>query len=375
MKRLIRDDRTLLWKLGFYLLANSFIFFSFIHFLFLTLLALLQYTIFFFFIFAFFPFLFSFPHIILAFFLKCAKFYHCRASSILYYPSFFNSICLYLFSTSRTRYPLPILFLVDPSYSRIFYPIIFFLLSRTVIFSSASSPFALIAFSVTRLQHYLWFSSHTLLIHTLLPLLSSPCLTHPPSHSHASPSISFTTFLPPILSLPPLSHATWSYTFVLLFGIASICISFPLSSSRFTSVDRDSRVSRCRRRGWTRTDWWRLSSVARGCKKRGVANRIVVGASIVTVLNERPWQSVSFPATGTRGTRQFYQFISIPAEVWPTRSQRPFCFLNATRPYRQRVPRDRRRGHLLLSEPDVFSRIVLSSRDKKAYWPNNHTIT
>lgn len=92
---------------------------------------------------------------------------------------------------------------------------------------------------------------------------------------------------------------------------------------------------------------------------RGGGEPHVVGVSIVTVLNERPWQSVSFPAAETRGTRQFYQFISIPVEAWPTRTQGPFCFFNATRSHRRRVPRDRERGHLLLSEPDVLLRTTL----------------
>lgn len=98
----------------------------------------------------------------------------------------------------------------------------------------------------------------------------------------------------------------------------------------------------------------------------------MVGASIVTVLNERPWQSVSFPAAETRGTRQFYQFISIPVEAWPTRTQGPFCFLNATRSHRRRVPRDRERGHLLLSEPDALLRTTLfaelNSENKESHF-------
>lgn len=120
---------------------------------------------------------------------------------------------------------------------------------------------------------------------TLLPPSLSPYLLPRPLNSLSlSPSLS--------LSLSfflhrSFSHVTWSYIFVLLFGIASIHLSFPLFSSRFTLIDRD-RTSRCRRRGWTRTDWWRLSSAARGCKKRGVANHVVVGASIVTVLNKQP---------------------------------------------------------------------------------------
>lgn len=67
----------------------------------------------------------------------------------------------------------------------------------TIFFFSYAQPFSFLlhipssSFAATRLQHYPWVSSHTLLIHTLLPLLSSPCLTHLPSHSHASPSISF----------------------------------------------------------------------------------------------------------------------------------------------------------------------------------------
>lgn len=178
--------------------------------------------------------------------------------------------------------------------------------------------------------HFLFFLRTTILFSPSYPFIvfccySSPALSlglfsHSP-HSHASPSTVFTLphassfpfsrfslhLFRPIcclalwtLSLSPslslslsfflyrsFSHVTWSYIFVLLFGIASIHLSFPLFSSRFTLIDRD-RTSRCRRRGWTRTDWWRLSSAARGCKKRGVANHVVEGASIVTVLNKQP---------------------------------------------------------------------------------------
>lgn len=239
----------------------------------------------------------------------------------------------------------------------------FLLLAR--IFHIIIFSFSFLSFSL--LLHFPSHSSPSLLLISNIIfgfLLSLSSFTRFPSAGFTLPhssSLPFSRFSLPLFyylsvfyNLTPSLLARWSCTFVLLFGIASICISFLLSSFRFILFERDSRVSCYRRRGWTRTDWWRLSSVARGCKKRGVANRTVVGASIVTVLNERPWQSVSFPTTGTRSTRQFYQFISILAKVWPTCSQRPFCFLNATRLNRQRVPRDHQRSYLLLLEPDVF---------------------
>lgn len=244
-------------------------------------------------------------------------------------------------------------------------------------FSHASSILLSFSFLIHFLFCFIFLCAHCFLCYSS-PTLSLPFFSHS-AHSHAStiltlPHSSFFPFsrfsltlfyyLSILYGLTPSLLIHSSYTFVLLFSIASICISFLILFS--FQFERDSRVSRYQRRGWTRTDWWRLSSVARGCKKRGMANRTVVGASIVTVLNERPWQSVSFPAIGARGTRQFYQFISILVEVWPTRSQRPFCFLNATRSNRQRDPtRSSTQPFAPFAEPDVFSRIVLSMHDKK----------
>jgi hypothetical protein len=141
------------------------------------------------------------------------------------------------------------------------------------------------------------------------PTLSLVPFSHSP-HSHASPSTIFT--LPHVSSFPfsrfslhlfhPVSPCAVSLSSSLLLDspfsssyysrpslryIASIHLSFLPSSSAFTSADRDRASRRCRR-GWTRTDWWRLSSVrARVQGARGGEAR-VVGASIVTVLNERP---------------------------------------------------------------------------------------
>jgi len=131
--------------------------------------------------------------------------------------------------------------------------------------------------SAARVQHYPWFPSHTLLIHTLLPPLSSPYLTYPPSHSHASPSISFTLFLPVQSLSLPLSYLTvpsrLAITLVLLFGISRRFISpfcLPLLLSRRpTETERAAVVGGDEREqiggGYRRC--------ARGCKEQGVAKR------------------------------------------------------------------------------------------------------
>lgn len=284
--------------------------------------------------------------------------YQTSSSSI---ASVIVSTCIYL--TSRANpYSL------GQCLSPVFFTLPFSpFLTHPVVASPHLRRFAPITFSVSRLRHYPWFSSHTLLIHTLLPLHCP----HPPSRillpilTLLPPSISPCLLCPSFaFSLPPfssdlVSHAIWSYT------------------SSFSSVSRRSISSsgspplallhyRQRQNKPPPTEGMnenRLVEATIGRTRvqeaRGSGETHVVGASIVTVLNERPWQSVSFPAAETRGTQQFYQFISIPVEAWPTRTQGPFCFLNATRSHRRRVPRDRERGHLLLLEPDVLLRTPL----------------
>lgn len=124
----------------------------------------------------------------------------------------------------------------------------FLYLSHTVVRFFSFSSFSSVPTRIHRLLCYSspWFPSHTLLIHTLLPLLSSPSLTHPPSHSHASPSISFV--------LSPISPRAFTATLLFFIsrsvtpsralpeatlrpslrgGITSIHLSFPPSFSRF----------------------------------------------------------------------------------------------------------------------------------------------
>lgn len=237
-------------------------------------------------------------HAILIFpFLSHAKFYFITFLrsffSHLFIIYLFSSLCIFIhFARITPHFPSPGRFL------SLFF--IFHLPSLTqrhslLFFSSISlGARRLLRYSSPR---YPWFPSHTLLIHTLLPHASSfpfsrfshhlfrPVFWVPPC------SLFFSFSLP--LSLFPSHFMTRSRMlpeaiyFILLFGIASIHLSFPPSSSR--TADRD-RPSRRRRRGWTRTDWWRLWSVAWGCKRsEGWRTAPVVGASIVTVLNERPW--------------------------------------------------------------------------------------
>lgn len=123
-----------------------------------------------------------------------------------------------------------------------------FLLRSCIAILSSASLFTLIAFSVARLQHYPWFSSHTLLIHTLLPLLSPPyphissfpfsrfslhlfCLVSPYAFS-LSLSFSLCLFLPPSLNL--------SLSLSLFFVVPSRLLLF----SSFSSVSRQS-ISFC----------------------------------------------------------------------------------------------------------------------------------
>lgn len=156
--------------------------------------------------FFFLPFLFTVITLNFFFFWKN---YDSRASSIFYYLSFLI-LHIYPFSISRTRNPLCFL----PRWSLLFSYFLlyyFFLLSRTVIFFSASSPFALIAFSVS-------YSSLTLFFGSLLTLssftrFSLRCL-HPAS-LHSLILLPILTLLPPslLLSFCPLySHSLPSRT-------------------------------------------------------------------------------------------------------------------------------------------------------------------
>jgi len=150
----------------------------------------------------------------------------------------------------------------------------FFLLSNIVIFIYL---FFALAFSVTHFQHYPWFLSHTLYMFSISP-----------STIYILFCASFFSRFSLFVALFPVSSFTLFFS--LFTRYLNLCFHpFLLSLSisfRFISIDKD-RINHCCRRGWTLTDWWRLSLVMRGCKKRGMANCIMVGVSIVTVLNER----------------------------------------------------------------------------------------
>lgn len=148
-----------------------------------------------------------------------------------------SSFIFYFSYTLLSTYSLP---LVAPSYSS---TLLFFSFSHVSSFSlllhlpSRSSPSLLLVSniifgSLLTLSSFTRFSLCCLHPASLILL---PILTLLPLHLFYYLPASYT------LTPSPFSHATWSYTFILLFGIASICISYPLSSSRFTSVDRDSR--------------------------------------------------------------------------------------------------------------------------------------
>lgn len=205
-----------------------------------------------------------------------------------------NRHCFVLFFSFLLRYfyLLSHTYGIIPPFSHYLFP---FIISPSVFhgrFLLPSNTLCFITFSVTHLQRYPWFSSHTLLIHTLLssfpPLAFSLFLSLFPSfslyylhphvcsfpfsrfslHSSDRHSPNFSLFL--VLLWPLLTHYSKLY-FRLSFRYrvnSSLLPTFVLSSH--FSWQRWNELMQ--RWGWTGTDWWKVSSVAWGCKKQGVVD-------------------------------------------------------------------------------------------------------
>lgn len=144
---------------------------------------------------------------------------------------FFNSVCLY--STSCTHLPFYYFFLLS-----------FLSFSPLLHFPPRSLPSLLLVPNII-FDFLLTLSSFTrfsLCCLNLTSLILLPILT-------LLPSSLFIIFLSLIVSLLLFLHAQAILSSFSLVSRQSVSLSFFVFSFRFTSVERDSRVSRYRRRG------------------------------------------------------------------------------------------------------------------------------
>lgn len=157
---------------------------------------------------------------------------------------------------------------------------------------------------------------------------SSPTLSLVPfshsSHSHASPSTIFILFRASFFpfsrfSLHLFCFISCLFLHALFLSVVSSrtlnlyfhpCLRYRINPSLFCAILFSFHFGRQRQNKSFPTEGINENRLVEAIIGRtrvqeaeGVANCIVVGASIVTVLNERPWQSVSFPATENRGTQ------------------------------------------------------------------------